>query len=292
MKVLITGANGMLAKAVRERFKEEDLILTDVTAFEKLDITDLEEVEVFVENNKPDVIINCAAYTAVDKAEEDLKLARKINADGPRNLAIASRNNNCKLVHISTDYVFGGNLSLDKEYKEDDPKAPETVYGVTKLEGEKYIEENMEEYYIFRTAWLYGDGKNFVRTMAKVALGKKDLPKEENFVTVVADQHGSPTYAVDLAEYIYKALENEIPYGIYHATNDGNTTWYKFTKEIYQILGLECEVRPVTTKEFPRPAKRPMNSKLSKEKLKRAGINIPEWQDALKRYLESDIFGI
>lgn len=289
MKILITGANGMLAKAVRKRFENEELILTDVA---ELDITKLEEVKEFVEERKPDVIINCAAYTAVDKAEEDLELARKINADGPKNLAIAARNNNCILVHISTDYVFGGNLPLDKEYKEDDPKAPETVYGVTKLEGEKCIKENVEKYYIFRTAWLYGDGNNFVRTMTKVALGKKDLPKEERFVTVVADQHGSPTYAVDLAQYIYEALEKKIPYGIYHATNDGNTTWYEFTKEIYKILGIECEVRPVTTKEFPRPAKRPMNSKLSKEKLKESGINIPKWQEALKRYLESDIFGI
>lgn len=289
MKILITGANGMLAKAVRERFKEEELILTDVA---ELDITNLEAVKKFVKESKPDVIINCAAYTAVDKAEEDLDLARKINADGPKNLAIAAKENNCKLVHISTDYVFGGNLPLEETYKEDDPKAPETVYGVTKLEGEENIKENMEKYYIFRTAWLYGDGNNFVRTMTKVALGKKDLPQEEKFVTVVADQYGSPTYAVDLAQYIYEALEKEIPYGIYHATNEGFTTWYEFTKEIYKILGIECEVKPVTTEEFPRPAKRPANSKLCKEKLKKAGINIPKWQDALKRYLESDIFGI
>lgn len=289
MKILITGANGMLAKAVRKRFENEELILTDVA---ELDITNLEAVKEFVNESKPDVIINCAAYTAVDKAEEDLELARKINADGPKNLAIAAKSNNCKLVHISTDYVFGGNLPLENVYDEEDEKAPETVYGVTKLEGEKYIEENMEEYYIFRTAWLYGDGNNFVRTMTKVALGKKDLPQEERFVTVVADQHGSPTYAVDLAQYIYEALEKEIPYGIYNATNEGFTTWYEFTKEIYKILGIECEVRPVTTEEFPRPAKRPANSKLSKEKLKKVGINIPKWQDALKIYLKSDIFGI
>lgn len=289
MKVLITGANGMLAKAVRKRFENEELILTDVA---ELDITNLEAVKEFVNESKPDVIINCAAYTAVDKAEEDLELARKINADGPKNLAIAAKENDCKLVHISTDYVFGGNLPLENVYDEEDEKAPETVYGVTKLEGEEYIKENTDKYYIFRTAWLYGDGNNFVRTMTKVALGKKDLPQEERFVTVVADQYGSPTYAVDLAQYIYEALEKEIPYGIYHATNDGFTTWYEFTKEIYKILGIECEVRPVTTEEFPRPAKRPANSKLCKEKLKKTGINIPKWQDALNRYLESDIFGI
>lgn len=279
----------MLAKAVRKRFENEELILTDVA---ELDITNLEAVKEFVNESKPDVIINCAAYTAVDKAEEDLELARKINADGPKNLAIAAKENDCKLVHISTDYVFGGNLPLENVYDEEDEKAPETVYGVTKLEGEEYIKENTDKYYIFRTAWLYGDGNNFVRTMTKVALGKKDLPQEERFVTVVADQYGSPTYAVDLAQYIYEALEKEIPYGIYHATNDGFTTWYEFTKEIYKILGIECEVRPVTTEEFPRPAKRPANSKLCKEKLKKTGINIPKWQDALNRYLESDIFGI
>lgn len=289
MKVLITGANGMLAKAVIKRFENEELILA---GSKELDITNSEKVKEFVKDCKPDVIINCAAYTAVDKAEEDLELARKVNADGPKNLAIVAKENDCKLVHISTDYVFGGNLSLEETYKEDDPKAPETVYGVTKLQGEENIEENMEKYYIFRTAWLYGDGNNFVRTMTKVALGKKDLPQEERFVTVVADQYGSPTYAVDLAQYIYETLEKEIPYGIYHATNEGFTTWYEFTKEIYKILGIKCEVRPVTTEEFPRPAKRPTNSKLCKEKLKKTGINIHEWQDALKRYLESDISGI
>lgn len=289
MKVLITGANGMLAKAVIKRFENEELILA---GSKELDITNSEKVKEFVKDCKPDVIINCAAYTAVDKAEEDLELARKVNADGPKNLATAAKENDCKLVHISTDYVFDGNLSLEETYKEDDPKAPETVYGVTKLQGEENIEENMEKYYIFRTAWLYGDGNNFVRTMTKVALGKKDLPQEERFVTVVADQYGSPTYAVDLAQYIYETLEKEIPYGIYHATNEGFTTWYEFTKEIYKILGIKCEVRPVTTEEFPRPAKRPTNSKLCKEKLKKTGINIHKWQDALKRYLESDISGI
>lgn len=278
MKILITGANGMLAKAVREKFKNEELILTDVA---ELDITNLKKVEEFVGGCKPNVIINCAAYTAVDKAEEDLDLARKINADGPKNLAIAAKKVNSTLVHISTDYVFGGNLSLEEIYKEDDEKAPETVYGITKLEGENAIIANTEKYYIFRTAWLYGDGNNFVRTMLK-------LGKEKESLNVVADQHGSPTYAVDLADIIAQALEKNIPYGIYHATNLGFTTWYDFTKEIFKVANISCNVVPVTSEEFVRPAKRPKNSMMAKEKLLDAGVEIPSWEDALERYLKEE----
>lgn len=293
MKILITGANGMLAKAVRERFKDETLILTDVVqddTIKKLDITNLEDVTEFVSNCKPDVIINCAAYTAVDKAEEDLDLARKINADGPKNLAIAAKNADCILVHISTDYVFGGNLSLEEIYKEDDEKAPETVYGKTKLEGEEAITANTENYYIFRTAWLYGDGKNFVRTMLNAGREKEKLnttleDAKKECLNVVSDQHGSPTYAVDLADIIAQALEKEIPYGIYHATNLGFTTWYDFTKEILKMANISCKVIPVTSEEFVRPAKRPKNSMMSKSKLLDAGVAIPSWEDALERYL-------
>ena len=282
MKILITGANGMLAKAVRERFMEHELILTDVVGTElSLDITNLEEVEKFVENVKPDVIINCAAYTAVDKAESEEELAKKINADGPKNLAIAANKNNCKLVHISTDYVFGGDLSLEEIYKEDAPKAPVTAYGRTKLAGEEAIEENTKDFYIFRKAWLYGDGKNFVRTMLKFG-------KEKEEVSVVYDQHGSPTYAVDLADIIYQALEKEIPYGIYHTTNLGFTTWYDFTKKIYEIAGISCRVNPVTSEQFASAAKRPANSMLSKEKILEAGITVPSWEDALERYLKAE----
>lgn len=286
MKILVTGANGMLAKAVRERFKNEELILTDViikdTNVKELDITNLENVVEFANSCKPDVIINCAAYTAVDDAEKDVDLARKINKNGPKNLAIAAKEVGSKLVHISTDYVFGGDLSLEEIYKEDDYKNPQTVYGITKLEGEKAIEENMEDYYIFRTAWLYGDGKNFVRTMLKAG-------REKEQVNVVADQHGSPTYTVDLADIIYQVLEKEIPYGIYHATNLGFTTWYDFTRKIYELANIPCRVNPVTSEEFQRPAKRPANSMLSKEKILDAGIEIPSWEDALSKYLENEV---
>ena len=172
MKILITGANGMLAKAVRNELKEEELICTDV---EELDITNLEAVQKFVENVKPDLIINCAAYTAVDKAEDNYELADRINGDGPTNLAKAAKAAGAKLVHISTDYVFGGDLSIDKDYKEDDAKSPVTAYGKTKLHGEQGIENNMEEYYIFRTAWLYGiGGNNFVKTMTKLGSSRDE----------------------------------------------------------------------------------------------------------------------
>lgn len=280
MKILITGANGMLAKEVKEKFeKENELILTDVN---DLDITNEQKVMELVKECKPDYIINCAAFTAVDKAEECYELADKINGDGPTNLAKAAKENNAKLVHISTDYVFGGDLSLDKDYKEDDKKAPVTVYGKTKLHGEEQVKANTDKYYIFRTAWLYGDGNNFVRTMLK-------LGNEKDEISVVADQHGSPTYAEDLANIIAEAIEKKIPYGLYHSTNQGFTTWYDFTKKIFELADIKCNVKPVTSEEFIRPAKRPKNSKLNKQKLLDQGVTVPEWEDGLKRYLETEL---
>ena len=284
MKILITGANGMLANSVKSKLANEELILTDVA---DLDITDKEAVIKFVEENKPEYIINCAAYTAVDKAETAGPIVEKINADGPRNLAVAASKAGAKLIHISTDYVFGGNLSVDKAPSEDDPKAPVTEYGRTKLLGEQAIEENTKEYYIFRTAWLYGEGNNFVRTMLKLGTTKDEI-------SVVADQHGSPTYAEDLAEIIKQAIEKKIPYGVYHTTNEGFTTWYDFTKTIFQKAGITCKVNPVTSEEYIKmmnvvQAKRPENSQLSKAKLNSVGIEIPTWEDALDRYLKIEL---
>lgn len=283
MKILITGANGMLAKEVKEKFSVgNELTLTDVA---ELDITNEKMVYDVITNLKPDLIINCAAYTAVDKAEENFDLADRINGDGPTNLAKAAKAVGSKLVHISTDYVFGGDLDLSKAYKEDDEKKPVTAYGITKLHGEQGIQNNLEEYYIFRTAWLYGlGGNNFVKTMTKLGIERDEL-------SVVSDQHGSPTYAKDLTEIIYQAVNKKIPYGVYNATNEGFTTWYDFTKEILAKQGIECNVKPVTTAEYIEmmkvtQAKRPFNSQMSKDKLKQAGINVPEWKDGLKRYLE------
>lgn len=276
MKILITGANGMLAKAVKEELKENELVCTDV---EELDITNLDAVRLYTKKVKPDYIINCAAYTAVDKAEEQEELVYKINAIGPKNLAIAAQEDNAVLVHISTDYVFGGDKDTSKDYNEDDKKNPQAVYGKTKLAGEKFIEENCKKFYIFRTAWLYGEGHNFVRTMI-------NLSKEHDEVKVVNDQHGSPTYAVDLASIIHQAMEKQIPFGVYNSTNMGYTTWYDFTKMIYDLEGINCKVTPVTSEEFKSAAKRPKNSQMSKSKLLKYGIKIPTYEDALKRYLK------
>lgn len=278
MKILMTGANGMLANAVKEELKDEEIICTDVA---ELDITDEKNVNKFVAKVKPDYIINCAAYTAVDKAEENEELVYKINAIGPKNLAVAAKENDAVLVHISTDYVFGGDKPVEEDYSEDDEKNPQAVYGTTKLAGEKFIEENCSKYYIFRTAWLYGEGHNFVRTMLKLA-------QERDEVKVVNDQHGSPTYAVDLARIIHQAMDKEIPFGIYNSTNMGYTTWYDFTKMIYKIKNVDCKVTPVTSEEFKSPAKRPKNSQMSKDKLLKNGIVIPTYEDALKRYLEKE----
>ena len=228
---------------------------------------------------EPDIIFHCAAYTAVDRAEEEKELAYKINVLGPKNLAIAAKQNDTILVHISTDYVFGGDKSVEYKYSEEDDKNPQTVYGRTKLEGEKIIQENCSKYYIFRTAWLYGEGNNFVRTMIS-------LSQKHNEVSVVNDQYGSPTYTVDLANIIHQSIENKIPYGIYNATNVGYTTWCDFTKKIYKIKGINCIVKPITTQEFPRPAKRPLNSQMSKDKLINCGILIPTYENALERYLK------
>lgn len=201
---------------------------------------------------------------------------------GPKNLAIVANEEDITLVHISTDYVFGGDKDIEDDYSENEEKQPNSVYGITKLEGEEAITSSCFKYYIFRTAWLYGDGNNFIRTMIK-------LGKQRDSVNVVMDQHGSPTYAVDLANIIHQAIEKKIPYGIYHATNLGYTTWYEFTKQIFEKAGISCKVNPVTSEEFNSAAKRPKNSKLSKEKLLKAGIEVPTYEDALDRYLKEEL---
>ena len=270
----------MLAHAVIDELKDDnELICTDS---KELDITDEEQVIQKVKNINPKYIINCAAYTAVDKAEEEKEIADKVNSIGPKNLAKVAKEVDCTLIHISTDYVFNGEKKVNEVYKEEEKVEPVTVYGITKAGGEKNIQENCDKFYIFRTAWLYGEGNNFVRTMLK-------LGKEKEEINVVADQYGSPTYAVDLARIIKQAINKQIPYGIYHTTNQGFTTWYDFTKKIFELANINCKVNPVTSEQFVRPAKRPKNSKLSKEKILNQGIEIPEWEDALKRYLKKEV---
>lgn len=285
MKILVSGANGMLARAVRERLsREHELFLTDVG---EMNILDKAEIKKVCDIAKPHLILNCAAYTAVDKAEEDEAFARRLNAEGPANLAGECKERGIPLVSISTDFVFFGDGS--HPMKEDDPTAPRGVYAVTKREGELAIEKSGCEFLIVRTAWLYGKGgKNFPDTMIKLA-------KERELLTVVNDQVGSPTFTQDLAE----ALLNLISVGArgyYHFTNQGGISWYDFAcgaiEEAY-ALGMidkahKVDVKPVTTKEFPRPAPRPAYSVLSLEKYRSAtGKTPPEWREALRRYLKS-----
>lgn len=285
MKILVSGANGMLARAVRERLsREHELFLTDVG---EMNILDKAEIKKVCDIAKPHLILNCAAYTAVDKAEEDEAFARRLNAEGPANLAGECKERGIPLVSISTDFVFFGDGS--HPMKEDDPTAPKGVYAVTKREGELAIENSGCEFLIVRTAWLYGKGgKNFPDTMIKLA-------KERELLTVVNDQVGSPTFTQDLAE----ALLNLISVGArgyYHFTNQGGISWYDFAcgaiEEAY-ALGMidkahKVDVKPVSTKEFPRPAPRPAYSVLSLEKYRLAtGKTPPEWREALRRYLKS-----
>lgn len=313
MKILITGSSGMLAQEIRARFANDlagnpnELILTDYSAEdgnEALDITDYEAVEKFVSDVKPGLIINCAAYTNVDGAEQAEELAERVNAKGPENLAKAAAKNGAILVHISTDYVFGGNKPVQASteeleakpekyiYNEDDEKNPESAYGRTKLKGEEVITRNTDKYYIFRTAWLYGKGgKNFVDTMINAS--------KNGEVRVVNDQHGSPTYTKDLADIIYQAVYKQIPFGIYNATNEGFTTWADFTKKIYELSGINCNVVGISSAEYEAEAekkaaekgekrivaKRPLNSQMSKQKLLDNGITIRKWDEALKDYL-------
>lgn len=290
MKILLTGSSGMLAQAIKQEFKNETLILSDVQPQDKttiqLDITNPSQVDQVITKLKPDFIINCAAYTAVDAAEDNPELAEKINALGPENLAKSAEKIGATLVHISTDYIFGGQKPLAEAYAEDDEKRPETVYGKTKLKGEQNIVKNTSHYYIFRTAWLYGPGgKNFVDTMLNLAKTNSELK-------VVNDQHGSPTSAKTLTRIIRSAINQKVPYGVYHATNDGFTTWYDFTKLIFKYAksftpSLKIpKITPVSSAEYPTKAHRPHNSKLSKEKLKSQNIKIPGYKSALLEYLQ------
>lgn len=280
MNILITGANGMLAQSIKTKFASpsNELIVADSKT---LNITNLDAVLHFVNKTKPDVIINCAALSSFEQCEQNPDLANAVNAIGPKNLAIATQKNNALLVHISTDYVFAGDIPLSQSYLEQDPKKPLSIYGKTKSLGEDEVCNNCNKYYIFRTAWLYGEGKNFVRTMLALA-------KTHGTVKVVNDQHGSPTSSDDLADIIAQVVDKQLPYGIYHATNQGFTTWHDFTKKIYDLAKIQCQVIPISSTEYPAPAERPKNSQLSKDKLLSYGINIPTWEDALERYLTKE----
>jgi len=270
-KILITGAKGQLGTELAKLLP--DAVLTDVA---ELDITDLAAVRNFVSQNKIGAIINCAAYTAVDKAEDDIPAANMINVIGPENLAKTG----CKIVHISTDYVFDGRGY--KPYTPDDETNPISVYGKTKRAGELGVLKNAPEAVIIRTAWLYSPyGNNFVKTMRR-------LGAERETLNVVADQVGTPTYAADLAGAIVRILPQitKETTGIYHYTNEGVCSWYDFATAIMAESGLKCHVNPIPTLAYPTRATRPFYSVLDKSKIKETfGIQIPHWQDALKRCL-------
>jgi dTDP-4-dehydrorhamnose reductase len=280
MKILITGANGQLGREITKQYSTQavELILTDV---QDLDITDVQKVYSFVNEKRPDVIINCAAHTAVDKCETDEDNAYKINTVGPKNLAQAANSIGAEIVQVSTDYVFSGDVN--KELTEFDEVCPQTVYGKTKLEGENVVRAMNPKHYIVRTAWLYGDGNNFVKTMI-------NLSKTNKTLKVVNDQHGSPTSTVDLARVIIKLIETK-NYGLFHCTCKGQCTWYDFTKEIFKLSNIDTEVIPCTTEEFPRPAKRPEYSVLRNYMLELTTGDITRtWQEALEAYLKDNKF--
>lgn len=280
-KILITGGNGQLGREINELmpdFTEFDFLFTDV---EDLDIADPDMLDQFFETHQPDFVINCAAYTAVDKAEEDTGAAYTVNVNGPENLAVACKNHRSKLIHISTDYVFDGRNY--KPYIETDTPCPTGVYGQTKLEGEQKSFSANDESIIIRTSWLYSAfGSNFVKTMLR-------LGKERDNLSVVFDQIGTPTYARDLAKVILQIIVQTEKHrsrwqpGIYHFSNEGVCSWYDFAVEIMSQAGIPCRISPIESKDFPTKAERPHFSVLNKAKIKSAfEIEIPYWKESLR----------
>ncbi len=282
MHILVTGSNGQLGneiKNIASNYPDYDFVFTDI---EELDITNNDAINDFFEENKFDILINCAAYTAVDKCETNKLKARAINVLAVKSLAIACSKHNMGMIQISTDYVYDGLNHLP--YKETDFTNPQSFYGETKLEGEEMLAEFCDNGIIIRTSWLYSSyGNNFVKTVLKYT-------KEHNLMRVVYDQVGSPTYAADLAKVIIDSIENlTFMKGIhlYNYSNEGVCSWYDFAKEITEIKGIECKIKPIETFEYPLPAKRPAYSVLNKSKIKNeVNIEIPHWKDSLKQCLK------
>lgn len=282
MKVLVTGVKGQLGYDVMNELAKRGVegIGVDV---DEMDITDAAACRRVITEAGPDAVIHCAAYTAVDAAEQNMELCRRVNAEGTKNIAEVCRSLDIKMMYISTDYVFNG--MGERPWEPDDKREPLNAYGQSKYEGELAIEELLDKYFIVRIAWVFGvNGKNFIKTMLR-------LGKENGAVSVVDDQIGSPTYTYDLARLLVDMIQTE-QYGRYHATNEGLCSWYDFAVEIFKRAGLDkVKVTPVHTKEyisrFPDQAKRPMNSRISKDKLEEKGFErLPSWQDALERYLK------
>lgn len=276
MRVLVTGVKGQLGYDVVNELKKRGLEAVGVD-IDEMDITDAASVDKVIAGAKVDAVIHCAAYTAVDAAEDNEELCRKVNAEGTQNIANVCKALGIKMMYISTDYVFDGEGT--KAWNPDDKRHPLNVYGMTKYEGELAIQNTLDEFFIVRIAWVFGiNGKNFIKTMLNLA---QNHPK----LTVVNDQFGSPTYTYDLAVLLVDMIQTD-KYGIYHATNEGICTWYEFACEIFKQAGVEVQVDPVTSDAFPTKAKRPSNSRMSKDKLEEQGFHrLPTWQDAVKRYI-------
>ena len=278
MRVFVTGVKGQLGNDVMGQLEKQGLTGIGVDV-EEMDITDPEACRKVITEAKPDAVIHCAAYTAVDAAEDNVELCRKVNGEGTRNIARVCRDLNIKMMYISTDYVFNG--QGERPWEPDDYREPLNVYGQTKYEGELAVEELVENFFTVRIAWVFGRGKNFIKTMLR-------LGRENGAVNVVNDQIGSPTYTYDLARLLVDMIQTE-KYGRYHATNEGICSWYEFACEIFRQAGMtEVKVTPVSSGQFQAKAKRPMNSRMSKEKLTEEGFErLPSWQDALGRYLKT-----
>jgi len=280
-KIIVTGCNGQLGRAINKQYensREFSLINTDVGSpdVRVLDITNIDEVLNFVKVEKPYAIINCAAYTAVDACETHKDTAYMINAVGARNLSIAAAKEGAKLMHISTDYVFAGDA--DQPYTEFDPMNPQGVYGVSKMAGENFVREFAKDYFIIRTAWLYGEGKNFVKTMLR-------LSEANDEVKVVRDQFGTPTSATELAKMIAYLLPTE-NYGLFHGTCEGQCSWADFAKEIFRLAGKNTKVNYITTEEFASPTKRPAYSVLDNYMLRMTtDFQMADWETAIAEYI-------
>lgn len=277
MRILVTGASGQLGYDV-ERELERRGIEHLGTSSRELDITDREAVERLMAAYRPDAAIHCAAYTKVDLAEDEPERCWAVNADGTRNLAAACRKTGAKMLYISTDYVFPG--TGERSYETGDPTGPVNTYGRSKLAGELAVQSLLEKYFIVRISWVFGkNGNNFVKTMLRLAETKAEL-------SVVCDQIGSPTYTADLAPLLCDMVQTE-RYGVYHATNEGTCAWSEFAEAIFELAGRQVVVHPIPTSAYPTRAARPLNSRMSKERLHSNGFQeLPEWKNALARYLK------
>ncbi|MCQ2361415.1 MAG: dTDP-4-dehydrorhamnose reductase [Acidaminococcaceae bacterium] len=276
MKILVTGVAGQLGYDVMRELKKRGIETIGVDRSD-FDITDIEATEKFILSVNLDAVIHCAAYTAVDAAEDNVELCRKVNVNGTENIARACAKIKAKMLYISTDYVFPG--SGDIPYDINAEKAPQNVYGQSKLDGELVVQKYLQNYFIVRISWAFGkNGNNFVKTMLR-------LGKEREQLSVVSDQIGSPTYTFDLARLLVDMIRTD-KYGIYHATNEGYCSWAEFAKEIMRLANLPCKIISISAAEYPTKAKRPLNSRMNKSSLDKNGfVRLPSWQDALVRYL-------